>query len=121
MHELSVAQGLCSALEKVASDHGAKRICRAVVEVGELSNIVPQLLDDAFGTLREIEPILEGCELDIRTVPLTGECKECGRETAVRGFVFRCEHCGSGNVKLLCGEELMLRDVELEIEEVASS
>jgi len=120
MHELSIAQGLCRALENVARDHGAQRICSAVVEVGELSNVVPQLLEEAFAAVCQIEPILEGCRLDVRPIRLTGKCNDCGKETPVKRFVFRCIHCDSENVKPLRGEELTLRDVELEIEEVAS-
>lgn len=117
MHELSVAQSLFRALELVCKQHGASRVRSALVEVGPMSNVVPELLEQAFATLGEVEPTMAEVELRIRRVSLEARCEDCGHEGEIDGFVFRCPRCRGERMKLTRGDELTLRDVELEIEE----
>lgn len=117
MHELSIAVGLCDQLEELARREGAHRVHRLVLEVGVLSNVVPELLAQAFEALRQEVPLVEHAELEIRAVPLRILCHDCGRESEPKMFRFLCPQCQSSVVETLHGEELLLRQVELEIEE----
>ena len=84
MHEISIMQALFQQVEGLAGQYGSRRIRHVVVEVGELSNLVPELLQEAFKAFRQVEPLLEKAQLEIRKTQ---------------------------------GEELLLRDVELEVQE----
>ncbi len=117
MHELSLMQALFEHVETAAAAHRAKRVARLVVEVGEFSNVVPGLFQQAFLAFRTIEPLLEGAQLEIRKLPLMLECSECRLEFRPQGFCFRCPHCDSLQTRVIQGEELLLRDLELEVEE----
>ncbi len=84
MHEISIMQALFQQVEGLAGQYGSHRIRHIVVEVGEISNLVPELLQQAFEAFQLVEPLLEEAQLEIRKTP---------------------------------GEELLLRDVELEVQE----
>lgn len=120
MHEVSIARGLCVQLGQLAREHRAMRIHRATIEVGAMSNAVPDLLRQAFEVVREEYTVIVGAELVVREVPLVVRCAACERESHLERFVFQCPLCGSTRLDVLQGEDLLLRDVELEIQEEVS-
>lgn len=119
MHELSLAMGLCRQLSRIRDERGAARIVEAVVEVGALSNVVPELLRQAFLAHREQVPELAHTDLVVRSVPLTLACAACGRVSETMAVRLRCPACASPRVTIRAGESLLLREVHLEIEEDA--
>jgi hydrogenase nickel incorporation protein HypA/HybF len=117
MHELSICRGLCTQLQELAGEHGAEKIRRVEIEVGAMSNVVPELLDQAFRVMRESEPLIADAELVIQKVPLKVHCAECDGDHTLERFVFECPTCGSTRLMVTQGEEMLLRQVELEVEE----
>jgi len=117
MHELSLVQGLCRQLDELAREHGATSIRELTVEVGVLSNVVPELLRQAFLAVQPQVPLIQEAELILREVPLTLNCAECGCSTEVTEFRFLCPACDSPRVDARGGEDLLLRNVSLEVEE----
>ena len=117
MHELSICRGLCNQLQELAGEHGAERIRRVEIEVGAMSNVVPELLDQAFQVMRQTETLIEDAELIIQKVPLVAHCLDCDTDQQLERFVFECPACGSTKLMVTQGEDLLLRQVELEIEE----
>lgn len=117
MHELSLVQGLCRQLDELAVRNGASRVVAVTVDVGVLSNCVPELLRQAFLAFRPEVPLIADAVLTVREVPLTLVCADCGQTTESAELCFRCPSCESARVELKGGEDLLLRDVELEITE----
>jgi hydrogenase nickel incorporation protein HypA/HybF len=117
VHELSICQGLCTQLNQLAREHGADKIRKVEIEVGTLSNVVPELLDQAFAVMRERVPLIADAKLVIREVPLLAHCSGCDSDQELDQFVFQCPACGSTQLDVRQGEDLLLRQVELEIEE----
>ena len=68
MHELSIVQGLCRQLDELATENGASRVHAITVEVGVLSNVIPELLRQAFLAFRPEVPLLAEAELTVREV-----------------------------------------------------
>jgi len=115
MHELALMQALVDRLETLARDHRATRIVRFTVEIGDLSNVVPELLQTAWDAIREISPALRTTTMEIRRVPLEVECLACHHIFQPRQLRFHCPACNSTKTQTLRGEDIVLRDVELEI------
>jgi hydrogenase nickel incorporation protein HypA/HybF len=63
--------------------------------------------------------LITHAELVIHEVPLVVSCAECGGESELQEFVFHCPRCGSTRLDVLQGEDLLLRQVELETQEEA--
>jgi hydrogenase nickel incorporation protein HypA/HybF len=112
MHELSIAQ----AIVDVARRHAAgRRVVRVEVKVGHLRQVAPDSLHFAFGLVAQ-GTALDGAELAIAQVPAAGRCRDCGAQSALGGFPLCCAHCGSLDVEVLAGEELLVDALELEEE-----
>jgi hydrogenase nickel incorporation protein HypA/HybF len=116
MHELSIMQHLRDEVESIARANRARRVGRVSLELGALSNVVPGLLREAFYAFRDSDPLLAGAEIEIRTLPVRVRCRSCRAETAPAGYALKCASCGGVGVDVIQGEELLLRDVELEVE-----
>ena len=56
--------------------------------------------------------VLEGAALEIEHVPVTVACHVCGTVTTLDVPVLACASCGSGDVELRSGDELILVALE---------
>jgi hydrogenase nickel incorporation protein HypA/HybF len=112
MHELSIAE----AVVDIAVRHARGRPVAAVeLRVGHLRQVVPSALEFAFGLVAEGTP-LAGAELRMEEVPAAGHCRSCGAETALPELPLCCRSCGSGDVEVTSGEELLVDSLELRTE-----
>ena len=110
MHELSIAESVV----RVASRHAeGRRVTKVYLKVGHLRQVVPSALAFSFELVAHGTPA-EGAELEMQQVPATGVCKECGEETRLVTFPLVCDSCGSQDLKIIEGEELLVESLELE-------
>jgi len=110
MHEMSISQGI---IDLCLEHAGGRRVTSVDVEIGELSSVVPEAIEFCFEACSR-ETALEGAKLNIARVPGAGQCQECGRETALTELYGSCLHCGSSRVSILAGEELRVREIEVD-------
>ena len=115
MHEMSMAIALIEQAEAALPDDGAL-VSRVVVSVGVLSGVDPEALVLAFPLAAE-DTRLQGAALDIRRVPASMRCRACGDTTTPDFPFFVCAACGSDDVDIAAGRELMLESMELEDED----
>ncbi|HEV2770588.1 MAG TPA: hydrogenase maturation nickel metallochaperone HypA [Solirubrobacteraceae bacterium] len=117
MHELAIADRIVA----IARDHAAgRRVTRVEVKVGHLRQVVPDSLRFSFELVAHGTPV-EGAELVMEEVPAAGACRQCGQESELAGFPLACPACGSLDLELLRGEELLVDSLELEEEETLAT
>ena len=110
MHELSIAD----AVLQIALAHAQDRKIETIeIKVGHLRQVVPDALAFAF-TLVSEGTNAEGAELLMEEVPAAGVCRVCGTHTEFDGFPLACERCGSLDVELVRGEELLVDALTME-------
>jgi len=114
MHEFSLIQALLTQLETVVAENNSRRISKVVVQIGDLRQCVPEILEFAFINLA-LGTKAEGAQLVLEHIPVRAECKVCHREFVVQKKIFMCPHCQSTQLQLLSGKEFVLKAVELEI------
>ena len=112
MHELAICQGLLSEIGRVAAAHGADELTKIVIAIGPLSGVEPQLLERAFSVAR-VGTVAHRASLQIETSPVTVWCKTCEIETKVASNALLCGTCGTWQVQLKSGDELLLKRLEL--------
>ncbi|BBA68916.1 hypothetical protein YM18_0359 [Geobacter sulfurreducens] len=110
VHEMSITQNVVEICEKSAE---GRRIVAVVLEIGELSGVVPEAVEFCFeactaGTLAE------GARLSIDRVPGRGECGNCATVFPVRTYFDPCPACGAYGVRVVAGEELRVKELEVE-------
>ena len=110
MHELSIAESVV----RIAEQHAAGRPVAVVeLKVGHLRQVVPSALAFAFELVAQ-GTCVEGAELKMEEIPAAGRCRGCGTESELDGFPLLCPSCGSWDLELLRGEELLVDALELE-------
>jgi hydrogenase nickel incorporation protein HypA/HybF len=117
MHELAVCQGLMQQVAAVAQGHKARRVTRITLQVGPLSGIEAAQLAQAF-TIARCGTVAAEAELEIETPPVKVRCRACGSDSDAAVNALLCAACGSWQVDLLSGDELILKSLELAKEEV---
>jgi hydrogenase nickel incorporation protein HypA/HybF len=110
MHELSIAEAVVGIVRRHAA---GRQVMRVELKVGHLRQVVPSALEFAFSLLAEGTE-LAGAELAIEEVPPGGRCRACGVDGDLAAFPLRCAACGSLDVELRRGEELLVDELELE-------
>jgi len=110
MHEMSITQGII----ELCLDHtGGRRVRSIDVEIGELGSVVPEAIEFCFEACSR-ETLLEGAHLNIIRIPGMGRCLDCSLETPLMELYGSCTECGSNRVKILTGEELRVREIEVD-------
>lgn len=113
MHELSIAQSIVDSTREQAAQHGARRVLRIGVRVGEISGVNADALEFCFGmTTRDTE--LDGATLELERIPVRFACGACGAEFAAADFTVACPSCGSSESRMVSGDELAISYLELE-------
>ena len=116
MHELAIADSVV----QIASRHAdGRQVTKVYLKVGHLRQVVPSALTFSFELVAQGTP-LEGAELEMEEIPVTGKCRECGAESQLESFPLQCKACGSFDLQILEGEELYVDSLELEERELTS-
>jgi hydrogenase nickel incorporation protein HypA/HybF len=110
MHELSIADAVLQVVDRHAA---GRRVAVVELRVGHLRQVVPDALTFAWELVTE-GSCAEGAELLIEQVPATVECRSCGLGTTLEAFPAQCPACGSLDVEVTGGEELLVDSLELE-------
>ncbi|WYL96144.1 MAG: hydrogenase maturation nickel metallochaperone HypA [Gloeotrichia echinulata IR180] len=109
MHELGITQNIVA----IVSEHakGAK-VSRVLLEIGKLSAIMPDAIRFCFDICSQ-GTVLAGSTLEILEIPGLGKCRQCGAEIALDKPFGICQ-CGSLELDLINGEELKIKEIEIE-------
>lgn len=113
MHELAVCQGLMQQVHRVAERERAKRVTSITLQIGPLSGVEAPLLQEAF-PIAAAGSLAEGAELLVERTPILVECLECGAHSEAKPNKLVCGQCGDWRTRLLSGEEMLLKSLELE-------
>lgn len=114
MHEMSICQTL---IEQVAGElrnaGHAGRVTQLELIVGRMSGVHVHSLQFAFEVLAP-GSVVEGAELVIHEPRAECVCQSCGARREIEFVELTCEACGSGDVRIEGGRDLMLQSIELD-------
>ncbi|MGO9930252.1 MAG: hydrogenase maturation nickel metallochaperone HypA [Steroidobacteraceae bacterium] len=113
MHELSICQALLAQVTDIANDRGAHAVQRIVIEIGPLAGVEPTLLERAFWFARAGSCAADAV-LSIETTGVTVSCLVCGAQSQTPPNRLLCGACGAYRTRIVAGNELRLRRVELQ-------
>jgi hydrogenase nickel incorporation protein HypA/HybF len=122
MHEFSFAYNIFKVAEATALKYNAKQISEVFLEIGELTLIVPELLQRSFEMATK-GSIAEGAKLRIKMLPGKIKCRECNaisevsitREAQLTGLqLFKCSKCGSNNTEIVEGKKANVKNIKIQ-------
>lgn len=108
MHELSITQSLVDA---VIERTGERSVMGVHVRVGQISGVLPDALRFCFEVVCAGTP-LAGAELVIDEPAGRIRCRSCGMDFVLEDRLLLCP-CGSADVEVTGGRELMVTAVEV--------
>ena len=113
MHELGIVFYIIRDVKAAAAENSVQRISAVVMNIGEVSTVVPEYLTDCWRWAVDKEPLLKGSELKINMIQAVTQCQDCGQEYETVKYGKTCPHCGSGNTFLLKGNEVEIKEIEV--------
>jgi len=114
MHELSLCQALIDQVEKEVAHSGyGGRVVGVELLVGWLSGVHCDSLRFAFEQLAPGTIVAEA-QLNISNAKATCHCRGCGVRLESDGLLAECPRCGSAEVVIEGGRELLLQSIEIE-------
>jgi len=113
MHELGIVFTIADRVKEIAKANNASHVESVTVQIGEVSDVVHTWLTDCWDWNAARTPILNGCKLEVITIPAITQCDGCGQlyRTVPQGKI--CPHCGSDKTWLLQGNETMIQDIRV--------
>lgn len=110
MHELSITEEIVA----ICLMHAAgQRVQTVMIEIGDLSGFVPEAVEFCFAACSKDTP-LEGARLLIERIPGKIVCTACNTTHEINGIYDPCPRCGSYPLTILSGEELRVKELEVE-------
>lgn len=110
MHEMGLAQGILEIALDAAAGETVRRI-ELVIGRGQM--VKPESLEFFFRLLADGTPAANA-GFTMRELPIGLCCRRCGAENELDLLLLDCPACGSSDVEILSGNELLVQAIELE-------
>lgn len=114
MHELGIVFYIIKNVKQVAEENHVDHVSNVVMDIGEVSTIIPSYLTDCWRWAADKETLLKGCKLTINTIPAVTLCGDCHHEFETVKHGKTCPHCHSENTWLLRGNEVEIKELQIE-------
>ena len=111
MHELGIVFYIIKDVKQVAEEHQVEHVSSVVMDIGEVSTVVPHLLTDCWRWATDKESLLKGCEMKVNLIPAVSYCDDCHQEYPSVKHGKTCPHCNSSNTWLLRGNEVEINSL----------
>ena len=109
MHELSICYQLAKTVEDIKKEQNLTQVDTIVLDVGEMSDILPDFLKECWLVARQETPFCD-TKLDINIIAPVAKCLDCGKEDLVKNINLKCP-CGSMNFKIIKGKEFLIKEI----------
>ena len=114
MQELGIVVLVIEQVEKVAEENNVQKVKKLTLEVGEVSSIVPDLFTDCFEWSKKKTKYLQEAELELIILEGVSYCQDCEETYKTTQYAKQCPHCGSYNTYLVTGNEITIKNIEVE-------
>ena len=112
MHEIGVVRQVIRTVEEFAKENDIKEVTGIVLDIGELSLVIPKYIDDIYKfTVKGT--ILESAELTMNVIPGMAECEECDEIFNVIEHEGYCPNCGSFEKEILSGRDFLIKEIHV--------
>ena len=111
MHELGIVFYIIRDVKQAALEHGVEHINAVVMNIGEVSTVIPDYLTDCWRWAADKEDMLRGCELRCNIIPAETVCNACGQLYPTVEHGKKCPFCGSEDTVLSRGNEVEIKEI----------
>ena len=113
MHEMSLCEGILQVLETESIKQGFRRVKNVWLEIGDLSGVEPDAMLFSFDAVTR-NSLADGAGLNIINIPGLAWCMQCAKNVSVKQRFDECPHCGSYQLQVTSGDEMKIKELEVE-------
>jgi len=113
MHEMSLCESVLQILEDNARSQGFGRVKAVWLEVGALSGVEIEAMRFSFDAVTR-GTLADRAKLEIIELPGEAWCMQCAGQVRVKQRFDACPDCGSYQLQVTGGEELKIKELEIE-------
>ncbi|MEG2659725.1 MAG: hydrogenase maturation nickel metallochaperone HypA [Oscillospiraceae bacterium] len=110
MHELGVLSAMVKTVEGIAKEEKLTHIEKIVLQVGELSGMVPSYLQASYPAA-VYKTSLADTKLELEIIPGIVRCNECKEKFNAVECDLVCPHCNSHDLMPLSGREFIIKEI----------
>lgn len=112
MHEMAICESILGIIKEQARTQNFARVERVCLEIGPFSGVEIEALKFGFDVVTR-NSLAEGAKLEILEPPAEAWCMACAKAVPVRERFDACPDCGSHQLQITCGEELRIKELEV--------
>ena len=113
MLEVGIVFYIIRDVKKAAQENGGPHVDAVVMNIGEVSTVVPEYLTDCWRWAADKEDVLRRAELRCEIIPAITHCNACGNEYSTVKHGKKCPQCGSEDTFLVQGNEVEIKHIEI--------
>ena len=113
MHEMSLAEGVIQVLEDHAKSQSFTRVKKIWLEVGQLANVELESFRFCFDAVCR-NSLAAGSKLYIDELEGSAWCLDCRKSVPIGSLRDVCPICDSVQIQVTGGQELKIRELEVE-------
>jgi hydrogenase nickel incorporation protein HypA/HybF len=110
LHELGIIIQIVKTVERFAEENGVTNIDTLVLQIGELSSVIPKYVEDCYPAAVD-GTLLQDTKLEIEILPGNCICHNCDKIFNLIQHNKQCPDCRSQNWELLSGRELLIKEI----------
>ncbi len=113
MHEMSLCESVLQILEDNARQQGFERVKTVWLEIGGLSGVESEAMRFSFEVVTR-GTLADQAVLEIIDVPGEAWCLACAKQVKIEQRFDACPDCGSYQLQVNGGEEMRIKELEVE-------
>jgi len=113
MHEMALCEGVLQVLDEYAGKQGYTRVRTVWLEIGALAGVEVEAMRFGFDVVTR-GTLAEGAQLQIIERPGEAWCLQCAKTVTVKQRFDACPDCGSYQLQVTGGEEMRIKELEVE-------
>lgn len=113
MHELGIVFYIIRDVKEVAQQNQVDHVHSVTLELGEVSGVIFDYLEDCWNWAVSKEEVLTGCKLICEQIDAVTYCEDCQQTYPTVKYGKICPHCQSEKTYLLKGNEVSIKEIEV--------
>lgn len=112
MHEINIVRQVFKTVEDYAKENGITEVSEIVLDIGELSLIIPEYIEEIYPVVAE-GTMFEHTKILMNDVPGLAQCNQCEEIFNVIEYNGYCPECGSFEKTVLTGKDFSIREIHI--------
>ncbi len=113
MHELGIVMQVIEQVDNVAAESKIEKVTKIIMEIGEVSSVIPNIFTDAFEWAKKKSNYLKDSELELIILKGITYCRDCKKTYDTVEYAKKCPYCGSLDTYLVTGNEIKIKSIEV--------